>query len=346
MRKGILAGGNWVIDQIKTIDSFPALEELSNIIDEFNSNGGSAYNLLKDLSKLKAPFPLEAIGVVGNDERGRFIINECKNLSIDTNQIIKTENADTSYTDVMSLEVSGKRTFFHKRGANALLDPSHFNFSISNAKIFHLGYLLMLDKLDIVGEDGITEAANVLRDAKMHGFLTSADLVSVRSGSFKKVIPPSLPFIDFLFINEIEARMLTEIETVGSNGEISLTNCYEAACRIIDMGVKKWVFLHYQYGVLAMNSKRETIYQPSILLPLEKIKGTVGAGDAFAAGVLLGIHEDFEIRKCLEIGVSAAAACLLSPTCSDGILFYKECLSFIKEYQFRDLNVQNRVANR
>jgi sugar/nucleoside kinase (ribokinase family) len=287
---------------------------------------------------LKAPFPLEAVGVVGNDERGRFIINECYNLCINTNQIIKTEKDATSYTDVMSLKVSGKRTFFHKRGANALLDASHFNFSISNAKIFHLGYLLMLDRLDIVDEDGNTEGANVLKEAKKQGFLTSADLVSVRSRSFKEVISPSLPFIDFLFVNEIEARMLTEIETIASNGEISLTNCSHAASKIIDMGVKKWVFLHYQYGVIAMNSKKQTIYQPSVNLPVEKIKGTVGAGDAFAAGVLLGIHEDFEIERCLEIGVSAAAACLLSPTCSDGILSYKECLSFSRKYQFRDLS--------
>lgn len=335
MRKGILAGGNWIIDQIKTIDSYPAQEELANIIEEYKSNGGSPYNLLKDLKRLKAPFPLEAIGVVGYDERGIFIINDCDNLSINTKQIIKTQQANTSYTDVMSLQSSGKRTFFHRRGANALLDDSHFNFSISNAKIFHLGYLLMLDKLDMVYGDGNTGAAKVLKRAKGHGFLTSADLVSIRTGCFKKVISPSLPYIDFLFINEIEAGMLTGIETVAPNGSICIKSCYDAASLIIEMGILKWVFLHYEHGVIAMNRKKETIYQPGIFLPVEKINGTVGAGDAFAAGLLLGIHEDFEIKKCLELGVCAAATCLLSPTCSDGILPYEDCLSFAVEYGYR-----------
>lgn len=337
MRNGILAGGNWIIDQIKTIDSYPALEELANIMEEYKSNGGSPYNLLKDLAKLQAPFCLEAVGIVGNDERGNFIINECNSLAISTEQMVRTEMAATSYTDVMSLHISGKRTFFHRRGANALLDELHFDFSTSNAKIFHLGYLLMLDKLDILHQDGNTGASNVLKRAKNQGFLTSADLVSVSTGWFKKVIPPSLPYLDFLFINEIEARMLTGIETINSIGEISIDNCKKAASLIMEMGVIKWVFLHYQHGVLAMNSKKETIYQPGIQLPDEAIKGTVGAGDAFAAGLLLGIHEDFGIKKSVELGVCAAASCLSSPTCSDGITSYKDCLSIAEKYGYRKM---------
>ncbi|MEO9003499.1 MAG: carbohydrate kinase family protein [Ginsengibacter sp.] len=336
MRKGILAGGNWVIDQIKIIDNYPALEELVSITAEYNSNGGSAYNVLKDLSKLEVPFVLEGIGLVGNDTKGCFIIDECKSLSINTTQIRKTSCANTSYTDVMSLQSSGKRTFFHRRGANALLDESHFDFIGSSSKIFHLGYLLMLDKLDIVDEKGQTGAARVLKRAKENGFITSADLVSDRSGLFKKVIPPSLPYIDFLFINEIEAQMLTGFETTKVTGAISLDACYQAVSSIIEMGVREWVFLHYQYGVIAMNNKKEVIYQPGILVPKDKIVGTVGAGDAFAAGVLMGLHEDWEIKKCLELGVCTAATCLLAPTCSDSILSYKECLSFGKKYGFRD----------
>jgi sugar/nucleoside kinase (ribokinase family) len=335
MRKGILAGGNWVIDQIKIIDSYPGEEELVCIIDEYSSNGGSAYNVLKDLSKLGAPFPLEGIGLVGNDPNGRYILDECTRLSINTTQIRETNCALTSYTDVMSVKSTGKRTFFHCRGSNALLSESHFDFTISSSKIFHLGYLLMLDNLDIVHENGQTGAANLLKKAKEHGFITSADLVSVRSDLFKKVIPSSLPFIDFLFINEIEARMLTGFKTTTNEGGISLSGCYNAACSLVEMGVQKWVFLHYQQGVVAMSSKKQVIYYPSVLLPGEKIVGTVGAGDAFAAGVLIGVHEDWKIENCLQLGVCAAATCLLHATCSDSILSYEDCLSFGANYGYR-----------
>ena len=190
MKRGILAGGNWIIDQVKIIDHYPEIEELVNIFQEYTSNGGSAYNVLKDLYKLKAPFPLEGIGLVGDDERGNKIIEECKNNLINTTQIRKTGLADTSYTDVMSLHSSGKRTFFHQRGANALLRESHFDFTISSSKIFHLGYLLLLDKLDDVSPDGSTGASRVLKKAKNSGLITSADLVSENCGRFTKIVPP------------------------------------------------------------------------------------------------------------------------------------------------------------
>ena len=37
---------------------------------------------------------------------------------------------------------------FHNRGANATWDGSDVDFAQSNAKIFHLGYLLLLDAID------------------------------------------------------------------------------------------------------------------------------------------------------------------------------------------------------
>ena len=57
-RAGILIGGNWILDQVKLIDKFPEEQSLVNILHEYTSNGGSAYNIVMDLVKLGAPFPL------------------------------------------------------------------------------------------------------------------------------------------------------------------------------------------------------------------------------------------------------------------------------------------------
>ena len=43
---------------------------------------------------------------------------------------------------------NGRRTFFHARGANALWQGDDLDFKKLNARIFHLGYLLLLDALD------------------------------------------------------------------------------------------------------------------------------------------------------------------------------------------------------
>ena len=60
-----------------------------------------------------------------------------------------------------------------------------------------------------------------------------------------------------------------------------------------------------------MNSKKEFIIVPSLSLPENYIKGSVGAGDAFAAGCLYGIYQGYDDKKILEFA-SCAAACNLS----------------------------------
>ena len=335
MRKGILIGGNWIIDQVKVIDVFPEEEKLANILEEYSSNGGSAYNVLKGLAKLKADFPLQGLGLVGDDERGAGIIGECLSLRIDTAQIRKVPGAFTSYTDVMTVKSTGKRTFFHQRGANALLDISDFNFTLSSAKLFHLGYLLLLDQLDLIDENGATGASKVLKQAKECGFITSADIVSEKSDRFKIVISPSLPYIDYLFVNEFEAGMITGFQTISATGATLLDNCYKAAVKILEMGVNRWVILHFPLGAIAVSKEGKKLFQHSINLPSNKIEGAVGAGDAFAAGVLMGLHDGNEMGTCLELGVCAAASSLFAATSSDGIMQAEECLSLSKTYGFR-----------
>ena len=66
-RHGITAAGNWIVDRVKTIDAWPQEERLANILSESHGGGGGAHNVLVDLALMKAPFPLRASGVVGND---------------------------------------------------------------------------------------------------------------------------------------------------------------------------------------------------------------------------------------------------------------------------------------
>src|SRR5215217_130237 len=336
MKNGILVGGNWIIDQVKVIDVFPEEEKLVSIINEYSSNGGSAYNITKGLVKLKVKFPLYGLGLVGDDERGAGIICDCDKMGIDTSQIHKLPGGHTSYTDVMTVKSTGKRTFFHQRGANASLDINHFDFSVSNAKIFRLGYLLLLDQLDMIDPDGETRAATVLKNAKRRGLITSADIVSEKSERFKVVIPPSLKYIDYLFVNEFEAGMITGIDTVDINGKLLLDKCYHAAAEIIKMGVNKWVILHFPMGAIAMDHLGNSIFQASLYIPASKIQGAVGAGDAFAAGVLFGLHDEKDMKACLELGICAAASSLFAATSSDGILPADECLLLSKVHGFRD----------
>ena len=53
-RHGLLAGGNWIIDQVKLVDVYPQREQLANIRSQHQGTGGAPYNVLVDLAKLGA----------------------------------------------------------------------------------------------------------------------------------------------------------------------------------------------------------------------------------------------------------------------------------------------------
>src|SRR2546421_10956282 len=106
-RKGILAGGNWIIDQVKLIDVYPHPEQLGNIRSQSQGTGGAPYNVLIDLANSGVPFRLMAAGLVGEDALGDQILADCRKHDIDTKHLAATRKAPTSYTDVMTEQGHG-----------------------------------------------------------------------------------------------------------------------------------------------------------------------------------------------------------------------------------------------
>ena len=134
-RKGILTTGNWIVDHVKVIDAWPTQDALVNIESEYRGTGGAPFNVLIALARLGVNFPLAGAGIIGNDEPGDWIIQTCRKFGVDTSLVSRTSEAPTSYTDVMTVHSTGRRTFFHQRGANSLLDEQTIPLCRSNAKI-------------------------------------------------------------------------------------------------------------------------------------------------------------------------------------------------------------------
>jgi sugar/nucleoside kinase (ribokinase family) len=286
---------------------------------------------LKDLSRMGAPFPLEAVGLVGDDADGRTILADCAAHRIDVTQLKITSSAPTGYTDVMSVRETGRRTFFHARGANALLAPEHFDFTRTKAKQFHLAYLLLLDALDAPGEDGRAKAHGVLRRARAAGIKTSLDCVSAAPARQREVVAPVLPEVDVFFCNDFEAEHVTGI-MVGRGDQLDRPAVERAGKALIELGVRDWVVIHFPEGACACSRSGQVLWQTRVAVPPSDIAGTAGAGDAFAAGVLYGLHEEWTMQRSLELGVSAAAASLRHPTCSESVVTVAECLALGKRY--------------
>src|SRR5260370_21891475 len=90
-RRGLLAGGNWIIDLVKIIDVYPQPEQLGNIRSQSEGTGGAPYNVLIDLGKSQAPFPLFGAGLVGQDALGKQIRDDCRQNSIDIRYLGTTD---------------------------------------------------------------------------------------------------------------------------------------------------------------------------------------------------------------------------------------------------------------
>jgi sugar/nucleoside kinase (ribokinase family) len=336
MRSGILAAGNWIRDHVKTVDAWPEQDGLVTILGHSVGNGGGPYNVLKDLARLGAPFPLAGIGLLGDDEDGRAIVADCHASGIGTAQLRAAPGLSTSYTDVMTVRGTGRRTFFHHRGANALLAPELFDFARARERIFYLGYLLLLDALDSPGPDGAPRAREVLRSARDCGLETSLDCVSAASERFRATVVPVLPDVDVLFVNDYEAEQIAGI-ALGRGAAIDRLAVERAARALVGLGVRSWAVLHFPEGACACSASGQIVWQPAVRVQPALIRGSAGAGDALAAGVLYGVHEGWPMGRALELGVCAAATSLLHPNCSDSVRSSTECLAFGREHGFAPL---------
>ena len=334
-RSGLLAAGNWIIDQVKMIDVYPQRDQLANIRGQSQGTGGSPYNVSINLARLQAPFPLGAAGLVGNDDLGRVILQDCRRHGIDTRHLRSTPLAPTSYTDVMTEDAGSHRTFFHHRGANALWTGADLDFKKHKARIFHLGYLLLLDALDAPDPKFGTKAAGLLHAAQQAGMKTSVDVVSEDSDRFARIVSPALKFMDYCILNEIEAGKTTGFKIREANDRLNTVSLRHAAGALLQRGVRELVVIHFPEGGFMRTRKGEDFWQPSLNLPAQHIAGTAGAGDAFAAGVLMGLHEGWELSRCLFTGVCVAAASLSHPTCTGGVKSLPAALKLARKFGHR-----------
>ena len=333
-RRGICCAGNWIIDHVKTIDTWPAEETLANIVEEEIGTGGAPYNVSVDLSRFDVDVPLFALGLVGDDADGQLILSDLQARGIDASRIRKVPDHPTAYTDVMNVRSTGRRTFFHNRGANALLGPDDFDVGGLTCRVLSLGYLLLLDTLDGEDPEFGTRAARVLAEARSAGISTAVDVVSEHSDRFARVVVPSLAQCDHLIINEFEAGRTCGID-LSPGGTLDRSAVEAAAEQLIGYGVSQMVAIHTPEASFARTRDGAAVWRPTLEIPDGFIVGSAGAGDAFFAGMLLGIHEGWELGESLEFANAAAASSLRHPTCTGGVGTVREIETLAREYPLR-----------
>ena len=312
-RIGIAVAGNILTDEVKIIESFPEKGMLVNITAMSRAVGGSVPNTLISLARIDPTLALSALGKRGNDEGGRYALGELEQNGIDTSGVLVTANHPTGFSDVMTLEGTGERTFFHNRGANAHFVPSDIQLSTLNCRMLHVAYIHLLDGFDAPDPDYGTTLARFLKAAQKAGILTSVDVVSSLGERFAEVVKAALPYTDNAIMNEIEACGVSGLPPRDGDGRLILANIRSTMEHLMACGVGQRVIVHCPEAGFCLSKDGTFTMVPSLKLPAGYIKGTVGAGDSFCAGCLYGIYNGFCDHDILEFA-SGAAACNLSAT--------------------------------
>ena len=328
--RGFICAGCWTLDRINLIDTWPDQEALACIQDVDQLGGGSAHNVGIDLRQLDPSMPVATIGMLGEDEDGAFLFQQATEHGLDTTQLLRTVERATSYTNVMSVRSSGKRTFFHYPGANDLLTPAHFDFSNHRSRILHLGLLSLHAKLDSPTIEGSNGWVEILKDAKAHGLETSIEMVSIDHERNRAIALPCLEWLDYLIVNDHEIGSIAGVETLD-NGNTLIDQCVIAAKRALSLGNMKLVTVHYPDGALCVTKDGEELVSQSLQVPQSMVVSSVGAGDAFVAGFLYGMHESWTVMESMELAHMAAAASLRSATTTGSVPSIAECRKFAKK---------------
>ena len=334
MRKGICVAGNLIVDITYPIERWPRQSELTTITDGITrSVGGAVCNVITDLAKLDETLPLSALGVIGDDAEGEFILEQLgRHENIDLSLLGR--KGTTSFTAVMSDNRTKARTFFQYRGANALFDESFIDWDRIDAEILHVGYILLLDALDQADGEYGTKMARLLAEAQSRGIRTSIDVVTESGDRFRTLVPPALRYTDYCVINELEAQQITGVLLRDEEEKLYPEHMEEALRKMKELGVSTWAVIHCPEGGYGLDEKNHFLTVRSLKLPEGYIRGTVGAGDAFCAGVLYGAEKGWGLAESVRLGTCAAAASLSEAGATEGMRPAAEVLKLAELYGY------------
>jgi sugar/nucleoside kinase (ribokinase family) len=333
-RRGFLTAGTWCMDRNLTVPFWPGEDMIVFVGGEQRTGGGPAHNLGGGMRRLDPSIPVETMGLVGTDEAGDFLVAAAARHGIGHSRLARTSDAPTMVTQAFLSKTTGRRTHVVHLGSNRLLAPEHFIFDGTQARIFHTGLPGIHDIMDAPYGSHANGWVEVLARAKAAGLRTSMELVAAPPEQIRALVRPCLPLLDMLVVNDYEIGAIADIETTAG-GVTDRLACAEAAARVLAMGAMDFVAVHYVTGGNLVARDGTRLFMPSVRVPEDEIAGANGAGDAFATGMLYGVHEGWTFADSLRLAHAAAAASLTAPGPAEGIRPVAECLALAEKWGWR-----------
>ena len=204
----------------------------------------------------------------------------------------------------------------------------------------HIGYILLLDAMDKADEQYGTVMAGLLKAVQERGIKTSIDVVSDSTADYKAKIIPALKYSNYAIMNEIESGMITDLNPYNEDNTLNVKNIRKTMEIMANYGVRDKIIVHCKEAGFCFDVKTKTFTaSPSLNIPKEEIRGSVGAGDAFCAGALYGIYNEFSDKDILDFASSAAACNLFAENSIDGMKSAEEIKNMAAKYGRKEMEL-------
>jgi len=336
-RRGVLSAGTWCVDFNKSIARWPDEDTSNEVLAIDRDGGGSGFNMALDLKRLDPDFPVEAMGLVGDDDLGRFLFGECDGHGVAHTALKALPGGATMSVDAFNVQMNGRRTHFYHQGVAAEMTPDCFDFSSTRARILHLGLPGAHKAMDRPWRGEANGWVAVLRKARGFGIAANLELMTTGADRLAELGRPCLPHLDWLIVNDYEIGALAGRETRRADGSTDAAAVARAIGEALALGSMQWAAAHFPEGAVAGARDGSRVALGSLALPASAIAGANGAGDAFAAGMLYALHEQWPMEKCLELAHACAGASMRAVSTTAGVATVGECLALAKKWGFRPL---------
>ncbi len=334
-RRGFLTGGTWCADHNKLVERWPAEDMVVEIIEQGIDGGGSACNFAVDIRRLDPDMPVETSGLIGDDGYGRVLRDVVARYGIGGAGLRVAPGGTTNFSDAFTVRSTGRRTHLFHQGTSADLTPDDFDFSATRARVLHLGLPGVHERMDRPWQGDASGWVTVLKAARAAGLRTNLELLQIEPERLRRLAEPCLGLLDTLVINDFEVGSITGRVTVRE-GVTDLEACLEAGAEVMRQGSMGVLAVHFPLGALAFLRDGTVIRRPSVRVPPSEVQGANGAGDAFAAGFLYGLHEGWAVGDALGLAHAAAASSLRTVSTTQSVDPWRDCLRRADGWGWRD----------
>lgn len=268
----ILVVGSLNMDMTLEIPRFPLSGE-TILADKFYTGpGGKGANQAYTIGRLGGNVGM--LGAVGNDDFGRALISNLRDVNVDVSGIVIKDNADTGRA-IINVDRHGANNIVVVPGANAMLGVDDIR------KHMH-----MIEECDIVIlqlEIPLSTISYVIKVAKEAGKTVILDPAPATLDFPKELYQ----LIDIIKPNETELSILLGDETAVDRIE-------ESARRLRELGVKNVVVTLGERGAYIDSDNC-----PGEFFPVQDVRvvDSTAAGDTFIAAMSLKLNAGASLRE-------------------------------------------------